>query len=85
MTSLNNNDMLVCKIKYHGALIYFILSKLHYLVNAFVYGNSLKQMTNFSCKKDNNGGSAGSPTRLSQHGKGLWEALNTLFDVVIKP
>ena len=83
MTSLNNNDMLVCKIKYHGALIYFILSKLHYLVNAFVYGNSLKQMTNFSCKKDNIG--AGSPSRLSQHGKGLWEALNTLFDVVIKP
>ena len=73
--------MLVCKIKYHGALIYSILSKLHYLVNAFVYGNSLKQMTNFSCKKDK----AGSPTWLSQHGKGLWEALNTLFDVVIKP
>ena len=83
MTSLNNNDMLVCKIKYHGALMHFILSKLHYLVNAFVYGNSLKQMTNFSCKKDNNG--AGSPTRLSQHGQGLWEALNTLFDVVKKP
>ena len=55
MTSLNNNDMLVCKIKYHGALIYFILSKLHYLVNAFVYGNFLKQMTNFFCKKDNTG------------------------------
>ena len=29
------------------------MSKLHYLVNAFVYGDSLKQMTNFSCKKDN--------------------------------